>query len=270
MVRGNPAYAVSKKRFGQNFLINPRTADRIVRAIDVNEGEDILEIGPGRGILTERILGKGAHLTAVEIDRELIPDLTKQFGGEKLFKLIEGDIIDVDLSAFGGRRFKIIGNLPYNISGALFEWLIDHHEHIDLAIVTVQKEVASRVKAVPGSRDYGSLSVLVGMFYNVARLFDIAPGSFSPKPKVTSSVLRLTPDRRLIAGIDYESFRQFVYACFARKRKTLVNSLSSTMNLEKPYLEKTLVSLGKRTDIRAEHMSGQDFLILYGTISGNE
>lgn len=270
MVKNRLSSTVSKKRFGQNFLVNPRIAERIVRALDVREDEGILEIGPGRGILTERILEKGADLTAVEIDRELIPGLEKRFEDYKWFRLIEGDIIDVDLSARGERSFKIIGNLPYNISGALFEWLIDFHKYIELAVITVQKEVGSRVRARPGSRDYGSLSVLVQMFYDVSRLFDISPGCFSPKPKVTSTVLRLLSDMKFPENTDYYSFREFIHACFSQKRKTLVNSLSSSMDLDKGQLEKMLVSSGKRADIRAEHMSGQELLNLYGTISGDE
>jgi 16S rRNA (adenine1518-N6/adenine1519-N6)-dimethyltransferase len=175
----------------------------------------------------------------------------------------------VDLSALGERGFKVIGNLPYNISGALFDWLVEYRRHISLAVITVQKEVGNRVRARPGSRDYGSLSVLIQMHYEVSRLFDISPGCFSPKPKVTSTVVRLVPEPKLAPETDYASFREFIYSCFSQKRKTLVNSLGSSMNLDKPDLEKTLVSLGKRTDIRAEQLSGQEFLVLYGKISGD-
>jgi len=258
----------SKKRFGQNFLIDPGKADRIIRAAGIKPGDEVLEVGPGGGILTERVLDKGANLIAVELDRDLIPELEERFGENSLFNLLEGDIVRVKLSSLGDRNFKIIGNLPYNISGALFDWLIENYKMVKLAVITVQKEVANRIRARPGSREYGSLSVLLQMFYTVSRLFDIPPGCFLPKPKVVSTVVKLVPDLKLESEINYELFKQFIYACFAQKRKTLVNSLKSS-DYDKDIIEKSLVSLGKSTDIRAEQASGREFLILYRKITGN-
>ncbi|UCE66582.1 MAG: ribosomal RNA small subunit methyltransferase A [Candidatus Zixiibacteriota bacterium] len=260
---------ISKKRFGQNFLVDNRKADRIISEAGIKPGDKVLEIGPGRGILTGRILDAGADLTAVEIDRDLIPGLEERFGDDKRLKLLESDIIKVNLSDPGGRDFKIIGNLPYNISGALFEWLIENHRVIKLALITVQKEVANRIKAKPGNRDYGSLSVLIQMFYTISRLFDISPGCFSPKPKVISTVVKLVPDIKLDSDIDYNSFKRFIYDCFAQKRKTFVNSLKSSGVYPRDIIEKSLVTLGKSTDIRSEQLSGRDFLILYRKITGN-
>ena len=205
----------------------------------------------------------------MEIDRDLIPELEERFGKNSRFRLMQGDIVKVNLSSHWGGRFKVVGNLPYNISGAIFEWLIGNFKFVELAVITVQKEVANRVKAKPGSRDYGSLSVLVQMFYSVSRLFDIPAGCFSPKPKVTSTVIRLSPDLRLEGEIDYLSFREFIYSCFAQKRKTLVNSLKASGKYEKHNIEKCLVSLGKSTDIRAEQLNGRDFSVLYRKITGN-
>ncbi len=260
----------SKKRFGQNFLTDRRVADRIVGAAEIRPGDVVLEIGPGKGILTERILDAGANLTAVEIDRDLIPGLRERFGDNSRFSLLENDIIKVELSALDKFDLKIVGNLPYNISGALLEWLIENHRMIKLALITVQKEVADRIRAGPGGRDFGSLSVLIQMFYTVSRVFDISPGSFSPKPKVKSTVMKLVPDSRLDPDIEYDSFKRFIYGCFAQKRKTLVNSLKSSGDYDKDVIEKSLVSLGKSTDIRAEQVSGGEFSILYRKIAGNE
>lgn len=265
----SPFMIVSKKRFGQNFLVDPGKADKIIEAAGIAPGDSILEIGPGKGILTERILRKDCSLMAVELDRDLIPGLEERFGDNGRFKLIENDIVKINLSGLENGGFKIIGNLPYNISGALFEWLIENHKMIEVAIITVQKEVANRIKASPGTREYGSLSVLVQMFYSIRRLFDIPPGCFSPKPRVVSSVLRLLPEPKLNTGIDYARFRDFIYPCFAQKRKTLVNSLRSSGGYDRDLIEKILVSLGKSSDIRAEQLSGDEFLALYGKITGN-
>lgn len=260
---------VSKKRFGQNFLIDIRKADRMVNEAEISDNDQVLEIGPGRGILTERILNAGANLTAVEIDRDLIPLLSERFGDNERFNLLESDIVKVDLKALGPKNLKIIANLPYNISGALFDWLIDNHALINMAIITVQKEVADRIRSDPGSRDFGSLSVLIQMFYNVTRLFDISPGCFSPKPKVVSTVVKMIPMLSLDNDIDFTRFKSFVHACFAQKRKTLVNSLSSSGNYDKARIEESLVSLGKNTDIRAEQVSGREFQFLFREIADN-
>ncbi|UCC79947.1 MAG: ribosomal RNA small subunit methyltransferase A [Candidatus Zixiibacteriota bacterium] len=261
--------ATSKKRFGQNFLTDKRVADKIVDAAGIEPGDEVLEIGPGKGILTERILDAGANLTAVEIDRDLIPGLMERFGDSRRFNLLENDIIKIELASLNKSDLKIVGNLPYNISGALMEWLIENHRMIRLALITVQKEVADRIRAGPGGRDYGSLSVLIQMFFAVSRLFDISPGSFFPKPKVKSTVIKLVPDLKLDSDIGYDSFKRFIYTCFARKRKTLVNSLKSSGDYDKDAIEKSLVSLGKSTDIRAEQVSGREFSILYRKIAGN-
>jgi 16S rRNA (adenine1518-N6/adenine1519-N6)-dimethyltransferase len=259
----------SKKRFGQNFLVDHGKADKIIEAGEISPRDVILEIGPGRGILTERILDKGCDLTAVELDRDLIPELQERFGNNDRFNLLANDIVKVDLSELSDGGFKVIGNLPYNISGALIEWLIGNYKMIEMAVITVQKEVGNRIKAVPGTREYGSLSVLAQMFYSISRLFDIPPGCFSPKPRVVSTVLKLLPAPRLKSGFNYGRFREFIYTCFAQKRKTLVNSLRSSGGHDKDTIEKFLVSMGKSPDIRAEQLSGDQFLDLYGKITGN-
>jgi 16S rRNA (adenine1518-N6/adenine1519-N6)-dimethyltransferase len=257
-----------KKRFGQNFLVDPHKADSLVNALDIKPGETILEIGPGTGILTDRILKAGANLTAVELDRELLSNLENRFGGGSNFRLIESDIIKINPRELGISDFKVIGNLPYNISGAIVEWFIEYQNIIKFAVITVQKEVAARLKANPNSRDYGALSIMAQSYFNIKRVFDIPPGSFSPKPKVYSTVLTLTPDKK-IGDINYPSFRDFVRACFSQKRKKLVNSLAARglevagKSFNKDQIENYLARLGKKGDIRAEQLSLRDFLELY-------
>lgn len=252
-----------KKRFGQHFLIDLRKADRLVDALHIEDGEVILEIGAGTGILTERILAKGADLIAVEIDRDLIGHLRERFGGTGRFELIEKDIIKLDLANLTPDRVKVIGNLPYNISGAVAEWLIENHGSIRSAVITVQKEVAERLKASPGGREYGSLSVMVQCFYDISRLFDIPPGCFNPRPKVDSTVLRLDSHEKLDKEIDYRQFKEFLRGCFFQKRKKLTNSLASAMKISRQTIEKGLASLGRKTDTRAEQLSLPEFTELY-------
>lgn len=257
----------AKKRFGQNFLIDPKKADRLVDALGIESGEIILEIGPGTGVLTEKILARGANLVAVEIDRELLPALLERFGGNERFKLVEDDIINVAPPSISSTGLKVIGNLPYNISGAVVDWLIDYFDFIKLAVITVQKEVADRLKADPGCRDYGSMSVLVQSFYKISRIFNIPPGCFVPKPKVNSSVLRFEPLKKLDDDIFYPDFKDFIRSCFHQKRKKLTNSLATSTEKDKTVIVKQLAALGKTVNCRAEELSLNEFYELYRLLS---
>jgi 16S rRNA (adenine1518-N6/adenine1519-N6)-dimethyltransferase len=255
-----------KKRFGQHILIDPRKAERLVEALHIEEGERVLEIGAGTGALTERMLAKGADLTAVEIDRDLTGNLQERFGGTGRFALIEGDIIGLDPTDLAPGGIKVIGNLPYNISGAVAEWLIEHHGCIRSAVITVQKQVAERLKAEPGGRDYGSLSVMVQCFYDISKLFDIPAGCFAPRPKVDSTVLRLDPHEKLDREIDYMKFRKFLRGCFFHKRKKLINSLAAATEISRETIENSLASLGRKADTRAEQLSLQELANLYRVV----
>lgn len=255
---------VAKKRFGQNFLTDPRKADKLVRSLEIEEGDIVLEIGAGTGILTERILDRGTELISVEIDRDLVAVLKERFAGSQLFRLVEDDIINVRLSEFGRERFKLIGNLPYNISGAVIEWLILNFNYVRLAVITVQKEVGDRLRARPGSRDYGSITVLAQSFFDISRAFNIPPGCFSPRPKVDSIVLRLEPNRKLPRRIPYDEFAGFVRKCFSQKRKKLANSLAGAGGIDKRAVEGMLMSLGKTPNSRAEELTLSEFYRLYG------
>ncbi len=257
---------VPKKRFGQNFLVDLRKADRLVNALRIEPGDTILEIGPGEGVLTEKILAKGVDLIAVELDRDLLPLLKERFGGNDRFKLIENDIIKTNPTNWAADGLKVIGNLPYNISGALVEWLIEYHEAVKRAVITVQKEVADRLRAAPGGRDYGSLTVMIQSFYKIKRLFDIPPGCFNPRPDVMSSALILEPDRKLSEHINYPEFRDFLRGCFAQKRKKLVNSMTATLFVPRDKIIELLEEMGKNEDIRAERISIEEFMRLYESI----
>lgn len=256
----------AKKRFGQHFLTDPRKADRLVRTLEISTNDTVLEVGPGTGILTERLLETGADIIAVEIDRDLIAGLTERFGGNKRFRLLESDIIRVDPKTLAVGGLKVIGNLPFNISGAFVEWMIESYTRFEMAVITVQKQVAGRLRASPGRREYGSLSVMVQCFFDLEKLFDIPPGCFSPRPKVVSTVLRLVPQRHLMCDIDYPQFRDFLRACFSQKRKKLVNSLASASDLSRDMIEDKIISLGHRQDIRAEQLSLPELVGLFSSV----
>jgi 16S rRNA (adenine1518-N6/adenine1519-N6)-dimethyltransferase len=253
----------AKKRFGQNFLTDTKKADKLIEAMNIEADDVVLEIGPGKGVLTERLLRTGAEIIAVEIDRELIPFLRERFGANQRFILIEDDIINLNPSRFASSGLKVMGNLPYNISGAVVEWLIEYHAQIGLAVVTLQREVADRLRANPGNRNYGSLSVLAQSFYDIEKLFDIPPGCFSPKPKVTSSALRFRPCRSLDIKIDYIYFRDFVRSCFSQKRKKLINSLAAASGIAKNEIDERLLSMGLRSNVRAEELTLNQYYRLY-------
>ncbi len=257
----------AKKRFGQNFLIDSSKADELVDSLNIKKGETVIEIGPGKGTLTERILSRGARLIAVELDRELAPFLNNKFGQNGNFSLIESDIIRVDPREITDHPVKIIGNLPYNISGAIIEWLISYYKYTNLAVITVQAEVADRLKANINCRDYGALTILIQSYYDLTKLFDIPPGCFSPKPKVLSTALKLVPNLKISEDIEYHGFRKFIRACFSQKRKILINSLSASTIISKIEAEKLLVSMDKKTDIRAEQMTLQELVKLYRLVN---
>jgi len=278
----------AKKRFGQNFLVDMKKADALVKALELENGDAVIEVGPGKGILTERLAKHEIYLQLVEVDRELITLLKDRFGDRENIEIIENDIIKHDPSKFAKKRVKLIGNLPYNISGAMVEWLIRYHHLIDRAVITVQKEVAERLRAASHRREYGSLSVITQAFYNIKKLFSIPPGCFSPRPKVDSTALILSPElkiplkvvkehilesqmgREAGAGIDPDEFIKFVRACFAQKRKTLINSLSSSLNLERGELSNTIMSSGYDEDVRAEQFQLRDFVRLWHLIAKSD
>lgn len=213
----------AKKRFGQNFLRDERVIERIVEAAKVREDDLVLEIGPGDGALTAKMLERGANVTAIEIDRDLADHLRSRFSHDERFRLVSGDALSIDLLQFGSSGLKIVANLPYNISTPILQRFIEVKHAIGQMTLMFQREVVDRIAAPPGNSERGFLSVMVEDAFRVEKLFDIPPAAFSPVPKVWSSVARFTPrdDGRQDAG----DFRKLVSAAFAQKRKTLENNL---------------------------------------------
>jgi 16S rRNA (adenine1518-N6/adenine1519-N6)-dimethyltransferase len=216
------------KRFGQNFLTDQRIIDRIVDALEPRPDETILEIGPGRGALTAPLLEKAGSLVAIEFDRNLIPLLTERFGSQENFKLVQSDALVTDICDVirPATKTRVVANLPYNIATAILQRLIEQRHCLSEMLLMLQKEVVERIMAPPGSGERAYLSVYVEAYCESEKLFDVAPSSFRPAPKIWSSVIRLRLRERIAVAVkDEKLLWQVVSAGFAQRRKTILNNL---------------------------------------------
>ena len=226
----------ARKHLGQNWLADPRYADRIVDAVDPRATDLVIEIGPGPGALTDRIVPRAGHTIAIELDPRMREPLEARHERDRL-AIIEADVLETDLTkliadacAFRPsiERVRVAANLPYYISSAVLVHLIEHRGALFDATLMLQKEVVERLVARPGGKDYGSLTVFVAMYAEASRLFDVPPGAFRPAPKVTSSVIALRfRDRPAEDVPDAALFNRIVRAAFAQRRKTLGNCLAA-------------------------------------------
>jgi 16S rRNA (adenine1518-N6/adenine1519-N6)-dimethyltransferase len=214
-----------RKRFGQNFLRSPHVIAGILAAAELAPGEPVVEIGPGLGALTDPLLAAGARLTAFEVDRDLAAALAGR--GAPGLSVHLGDVLQADWPALlPTPPYKLVANLPYNISSQVLFKVLAHRELFGRLVLMFQKEVGDRLLAVPATRDYGLLSVLVQNWYVVTRVVRVPPGCFFPPPKVESVVLRFEPRLQPLAPVaDEAAFRRLVKAVFAQRRKTLRNGL---------------------------------------------
>jgi 16S rRNA (adenine1518-N6/adenine1519-N6)-dimethyltransferase len=217
----------AKKRLGQNFLVDDVYARRIVGAFAPRADETVLEIGPGRGALTESLLERAGRVVAVEFDRELVPLLRGRFGVRENFSLVEADALEVDFCSAvePARSARVIANLPYNISTAILQRLIEQRRCVEEMVLMLQREVVERITALPGSTERGYLTVLVEAFCATESLFDVPPGAFRPVPKVWSTVARLRVRASPVESVDERLFLRVVSTGFAQKRKTILNNL---------------------------------------------
>ncbi|MDY3731612.1 MAG: 16S rRNA (adenine(1518)-N(6)/adenine(1519)-N(6))-dimethyltransferase RsmA [Alloprevotella sp.] len=214
-----------KKFLGQHFLKDLPTAQAIADTVDAAPGLPILEVGPGMGVLTQYLLKKGRELKVVEIDFESVAFLLKAFP-ELGDGLLEEDFLQMQLDrTFGGREFVLTGNYPYNISSQIFFKMLEYRHLIPVCTGMIQKEVAERLAAAPGSKVYGILSVLIQLWYDVEYLFTVEPGVFNPPPKVKSAVVRLTRNGRTNCGCDERLLRRVVKTSFNQRRKMMRGSL---------------------------------------------
>lgn len=221
----------AKKSLGQNFLIDANFIRKIVDAVAPSEEDAIVEIGPGEGALTEKLVDHAGQVIAIELDRDFIAPLEKQFSGNNNFRLVPADALEVDfaeLQQVAGKKLKLVANLPYYISTAILQRLIESRHSFLQMVLMFQREVVDRITAKPDSSDRGYLTVLVEKFLSIERLFDVPPTAFRPRPKIWSSVVRLTPKRDDPAITEREAaFQALVSAAFRQKRKTILNNLKS-------------------------------------------
>jgi 16S rRNA (adenine1518-N6/adenine1519-N6)-dimethyltransferase len=226
----HPSSAIPRplKRLGQHFLKDTRVIERIINALGPKPDETIIEIGPGRGALTSHLVKKTARVLAVEFDRNLIPLLLERFGARENFRLVQSDALTTDFcdQILPSSQARLVANLPYNISTAILQRLIEQRHCLTEMVLMLQKEVVDRITALAGSTDRGYLSVLVQAYCETEKLFDVAPRAFRPAPKVWSSVIRLRVRPRLDVAVGNEDLLwSLVSAGFAQRRKTILNNL---------------------------------------------
>ena len=241
----------AKKRFGQNFLRDRAVIARIIDPVDPRPGQHLLEIGPGRAAITRELLTRAGALDAIELDRDLLPELRRQCEPLGAFRLFNADALTFDYRTprEDERKLRIVGNLPYNISTPLLFHLLEFRDFIEDMHFMLQREVVQRMAATPGSKRWGRLSVMLQTDLRIAPLFDIPARAFQPAPKVESSFVRLTPRAAPAAPIpDRARFDQLVAQAFRHKRKTLLNNLKGLLDAER------IRAAGIDPSIRAEQI----------------
>ncbi|HKS09492.1 MAG TPA: 16S rRNA (adenine(1518)-N(6)/adenine(1519)-N(6))-dimethyltransferase RsmA [Pyrinomonadaceae bacterium] len=219
---------IPSKRFGQHFLRDKRTIQRIIEALAPSSDETIVEIGPGTGALTAQLIERAGRVIAVEFDNKLAPLLTEQFGSFPNFKLVMADALTTDFcrEIEPAQQARLVANLPYNISTAILQRLIEQRACVTEMVVMLQREVVERIMAPAGSSERGFLSVLMEAYCEIEKLFDVGPGAFQPPPKVWSSVIRMRFRPRMNTDVtDEDLLWKTVSAGFAQKRKTILNNL---------------------------------------------
>ena len=252
---------MKKQPLGQNYLINEGVAREIIHQARVSNDQCVLEIGPGKGILTALLLEKAKSLTAIEIDSRLCLALADRFETYENFQLIKTDALRYDYSALGN-KCQVVSNLPYYAATHILKRLIHYREHFTHITVMLQKEVVDRLVAIPGSRDYGSLSVFIQFYCDVERLIEVSKEAFSPKPKIDSSVIKLTPLANPKVKVDnLKTFFTVVNASFLHKRKMLKNNLTGWKNLFQNQNKKTELA-GIDLNRRGETLSLEEFASL--------
>jgi len=254
-----------KPKLGQNFLADTSAAEKIVDALGDPSQTVVVEVGPGKGALTQVLAQRAGRLIAVELDRMLATELRYNYRLQPHVEIIEADVLKLDFRTVLNRtigplndlrplkpsRANVVGNLPYYITSDILLRLFEFHDQFNLIVIMVQREVADRIAAKPGSRDYGLLSATAQLYTRVEKLFDLPPGAFVPPPKVHSAVLRMTVSPRFEElQVKPAEFISFLKIAFAMKRKTLMNNLKKDYPEEK--IRGALDNLGIRPDVRAE------------------
>ena len=248
------------KKLGQNFLIKRGIVDEIVHAAELTPGEPVLEVGPGIGTLTQGLAQSGADVTAIELDRRLLDVLDTTLASYDNVRIVHGDVLKLDVPTIMNHKpFKVVANLPYYITTPIIMSLLESKLPIERLVVMVQKEVALRMVAKPGTKDYGALSVAVQYYTEPDIVLDVPPKSFLPAPAVTSSVIRcVLRDKPHVDVIDEKLFFRVVKAGFAQRRKTFSNTMKTT-GLSKDRIEELLAKANIDGQRRGETFTLQEF-----------
>lgn len=258
----------ARKALGQNFLVDRNVLARIAGIVEIRPDDRILEVGPGKGALTEMLAPGCARLVAVELDTRLVPVLRQAFRDNPRVEIIHGDILEIDLRGLlapeGGERWKVAANLPYNISTPVLFAFLDNRDLFSRLVLMLQKEVGDRLAASPGTKDYGALSVFFQLYFDVTRELVVRPGSFHPMPKVDSAVLSFVPlEKPRVPVGDEQFFRRLVKGAFSMRRKTLWNCLKgANLGLSGEQLSEALAQCGIEPGRRGETLGLHEFAAL--------
>lgn len=245
----------AKKALGQHFLTDQTIARNIVGALTVSDVRDVLEVGPGMGVLTQYLLEReDIDPKMIEIDEESVDYLLVHFPGIQ-GKLMEGDYLRLNMRKIFPGPYRVIGNFPYNISSQIFFKILEDKDLVPEVVCMIQKEVAERIAEKPGTKTYGILSVLLQAWYDIDYLFTVGSGAFAPPPKVQSAVIRLRRNSRTDLGCDEKKFKLVVKTAFNQRRKTLRNAL-------KPLIPEGFDTSDAMFDLRAERLGVEDFVYL--------
>jgi len=247
---------VPRKRFGQHFLHDPRIIGKIVLAVSPRPGDTLVEIGPGLGAITLPLLAQAGRLTAVELDRDVIPHLQESARGKGELTIIQGDALETPLSplAPAGGKLRLVGNLPYNVSTPLLFHFLEEADRVQDMHFMLQKEVVQRMAAKPGGKEYGRLTVMLASRCKVEPLFNIGPGAFRPPPKVDSAFVRLTPYANPPFPIaDRARYAALVSQAFSHRRKTLKNALAGLLD------QAAITAAGIDAKARPETLSAEQY-----------
>lgn len=266
---------VFQKKFGQNFLVDGHVLDKIIRAAGVTKEDMVLEVGPGFGTMTQYLAEAAREVVAVEIDRALIPILNDTLKDYSNVTLINEDILKVDIAALvqeknGGRPVKVVANLPYYITTPIIMGLFEAHVPIDNMTVMVQKEVAARMQAGPGTKDYGALSLAVQYYAEPYIVANVPPNCFIPRPGVGSAVIRLTRwEKPPVTVLDEAFLFSVIHASFGQRRKTLQNSLvGGGLPVTKEAVAAALAGMGLPETVRGEALNLAQFAQLSDLLGG--
>lgn len=256
----NPLQHQARKRFGQNFLHDDGIIRGIIRAVHPQPGDNLVEIGPGKGAITEHLLAACPSLQVIELDRDLIPLLLARFIADYPdFRIHQSDALKYDFAKLGSpeRPLRVVGNLPYNISTPLIFHLLSYHERVRDMHFMLQKEVVQRLAAPVGVKAYGRLSVMTQYYCRVENLLEVPPECFQPRPKVDSAVVRLTPHRELPhPARDVKALEKLVNVAFQQRRKTLRNALGTLLSAD------LIAAAGIDPGVRPEQVSLADYVAL--------